>query len=95
MTVRSPGLGRQKGHTEFYRGREYTVDFLPKIKLEMVVADEIADKAMSRSSLRPAPARSATARSSSRMSMKPSAFATTSAAKPPSDSASTLAQCPV
>lgn len=38
------GHGRQKGHTEFYRGREYTVDLLPKIKLEMVVADEMVDK---------------------------------------------------
>lgn len=38
------GHGRQKGHTEFYRGREYTVDLLPKIKLEIVVADEIVDK---------------------------------------------------
>ena len=38
------GHGRQKGHTEFYRGREYTVDLLPKIKLEIVVADDIVDK---------------------------------------------------
>ncbi|MCP5516162.1 MAG: P-II family nitrogen regulator [Verrucomicrobiales bacterium] len=34
------GFGRQKGHTEIYRGSEYTVDFLPKIKLEMVLADD-------------------------------------------------------
>lgn len=40
------GHGRQKGHTEFYRGREYTVDLLPKIKLEMVLADELIDKAV-------------------------------------------------
>lgn len=40
------GHGRQKGHTEFYRGREYTVDLLPKIKLEMVIADEMVDKAV-------------------------------------------------
>ena len=38
------GHGRQKGHTEFYRGREYTVDLLPKVKLEMVVADTMKDK---------------------------------------------------
>jgi nitrogen regulatory protein P-II 1 len=45
MTIlEARGHGRQKGHTEFYRGREYTVDLLPKIKLEMVVADEMADK---------------------------------------------------
>ncbi|MDC0268102.1 P-II family nitrogen regulator [bacterium] len=41
MTVSEvKGFGRQKGHTEIYRGSEYTVDFLPKIKLEIVVADE-------------------------------------------------------
>src|SRR5919205_1683868 len=39
------GHGRQKGHTEFYRGREYTVDLIPKIKLEMVLADEMVEKA--------------------------------------------------
>ena len=40
------GFGRQKGHTELYRGGEYTVDFLPKIKVELVVSDELADKAV-------------------------------------------------
>ena len=38
------GFGRQKGHTELYRGAEYVVDFLPKVKLEVVVADGIADR---------------------------------------------------
>src|SRR5262249_19081043 len=38
------GFGRQKGHTEMYRGGEYTVDFLPKIKVEVVVPDHLADK---------------------------------------------------
>jgi len=38
------GYGRQKGHTELYRGSEYQIDFLPKIKLEVVVADGMADK---------------------------------------------------
>src|ERR1017187_255075 len=38
------GHGRQKGHTEVYRGREYTVDLIPKIKIEMVLADEMVDK---------------------------------------------------
>ena len=38
------GFGRQKGHTELYRGAEYVVDFLPKIKLEIVVTDELVDK---------------------------------------------------
>ncbi|MBV8630105.1 MAG: P-II family nitrogen regulator [Silvibacterium sp.] len=46
MTIlEARGHGRQKGHTEFYRGREYTVDLLPKVKLEIVVSDELVDKA--------------------------------------------------
>jgi len=45
MTVlEARGHGRQKGHTEFYRGREYTVDLIPKIKLELVLADDMVDK---------------------------------------------------
>ena len=40
------GHGRQKGHTEFYRGREYTVDLIPKIKLELVLPDAIVQKAV-------------------------------------------------
>jgi nitrogen regulatory protein PII len=45
MTVTEvKGFGRQKGHTEIYRGSEYTVDFLPKVKLEIVVADDIVTK---------------------------------------------------
>ncbi|HWA25880.1 MAG TPA: P-II family nitrogen regulator [Lacunisphaera sp.] len=45
MTVTEvKGFGRQKGHTEIYRGSEYTVDFLPKIKVELVVSDEMKDK---------------------------------------------------
>jgi nitrogen regulatory protein P-II 1 len=47
MTIlEARGHGRQKGHTEFYRGREYTVDLLPKIKIETVVADELLEKAV-------------------------------------------------
>ena len=38
------GFGRQKGHTEVYRGAEYVVDFIPKIKIELVVADDLVDK---------------------------------------------------
>jgi nitrogen regulatory protein P-II 1 len=46
MTVSEvKGFGRQKGHTEIYRGSEYTVDFLPKIKIEVVLADSIVEKA--------------------------------------------------
>jgi nitrogen regulatory protein PII len=41
------GFGRQKGHTEIYRGSEYTVDFLPKVKLEIVVEDDAADEVVS------------------------------------------------
>ena len=40
------GFGRQKGHTELYRGAEYVVDFLPKVKLEIALADEEVDKAI-------------------------------------------------
>src|SRR5207247_11479414 len=47
MTVSEvKGFGRQKGHTEIYRGSEYTVDFLPKIKLEVVVSDKQLDNAV-------------------------------------------------
>jgi nitrogen regulatory protein P-II 1 len=45
MTIfEARGHGRQKGHTEFYRGREYAVDLLPKVKFELVVSDEMKDK---------------------------------------------------
>jgi nitrogen regulatory protein P-II 1 len=40
------GFGRQKGHTELYRGAEYVVDFLPKVKIEIVLADETVDQAV-------------------------------------------------
>ena len=40
------GHGRQKGHTEFYRGREYTVDLIPKIKVELVLTDAMVEKAV-------------------------------------------------
>ena len=47
MTVTEvKGFGRQKGHTELYRGAEYVVDFLPKIKIEIAVSDELVDKAV-------------------------------------------------
>jgi nitrogen regulatory protein P-II 1 len=47
MTVTEvKGFGRQKGHTEIYRGSEYTVDFLPKIKLELVIADGVVSQAV-------------------------------------------------
>ncbi len=40
------GFGRQKGHTELYRGAEYVVDFLPKVKIEVVLADDMVEKAV-------------------------------------------------
>lgn len=47
MTVSEvKGFGRQKGHTEIYRGSEYSVDFLPKVKIEVAVAEELAGKAI-------------------------------------------------
>ena len=47
MTIlEARGHGRQKGHTEFYRGREYSVDLLPKVKLELVVSDEMLEPAL-------------------------------------------------
>ena len=47
MTVTDvKGFGRQKGHTEIYRGSEYTVDFLPKVKLEIALSDELVAKAI-------------------------------------------------
>ena len=47
MTVSEvKGFGRQKGHTEIYRGTEYTVDFLPKLKLDIVVADAVVQQAI-------------------------------------------------
>ena len=44
--LEAKGFGRQKGHTELYRGAEYVVDFLPKVKIEIVLADEMADAAI-------------------------------------------------
>ncbi len=44
--IEAKGFGRQKGHTELYRGAEYIVDFLPKVKLEVVVTDQLLPKAL-------------------------------------------------
>jgi nitrogen regulatory protein P-II 1 len=72
MTVlEAKGYGRQKGHTELYRGAEYVVDFLPKIKIEVVVEDDQLDRALEAiARRRPHRAASATARSSSRRSLE-------------------------
>jgi hypothetical protein len=58
------GYGRQKGHTEIYRGAEYTISFMPKLKIEVGLADDRVDDASAQSPAPPAPARSAMARSS-------------------------------
>ncbi len=44
--VEAKGFGRQKGHTELYRGAEYVVDFLPKIKIDLVLADDMVEQAL-------------------------------------------------
>jgi nitrogen regulatory protein P-II 1 len=44
--IEAKGFGRQKGHTELYRGAEYVVDFLPKVKIEVVVADDMLEQAV-------------------------------------------------
>ena len=64
-TTEVKGFGRQKGHTELYRGAEYVVDFLPKVKLEIAVADDQVEPLSRPSSRPPARARSVTARFSS------------------------------
>ena len=43
--IEAKGFGRQKGHTELYRGAEYVVDFLPKVKIELIIEDEMVEKA--------------------------------------------------
>lgn len=44
--IEAKGFGRQKGHTELYRGAEYVVDFLPKVKIEVVLSDDMLEKAI-------------------------------------------------
>ena len=44
--IEAKGFGRQKGHTELYRGAEYVVDFLPKVKIEIILADDLVDSAV-------------------------------------------------
>ncbi|MFJ5370491.1 P-II family nitrogen regulator [Bosea sp. CER48] len=44
--LEAKGFGRQKGHTELYRGAEYVVDFLPKVKIEIILADDMVDRAI-------------------------------------------------
>ena len=44
--IEAKGFGRQKGHTELYRGAEYVVDFLPKVKIELIIEDSLAERAI-------------------------------------------------
>ena len=86
MTVSEvKGFGRQKGHTEIYRGSEYKVDFLPKIKIEIVLPDGRVEAPCGHCRLRPRPARSATGKFSFPMSKKSSASARTKKATPRSN----------
>ena len=66
------GFGRQKGHTELYRGAEYVVDFLPKVKIEICWATRWSKKPSRRSAAQPRPGASGTEKSSSRISKKQS-----------------------
>ncbi len=76
------GFGRQKGHTEVYRGAEYVIDFLPKVKIEVVVDDALAGaRGRGDPARRAVPTRSATARSSSPPSRRRCASAPASAAR--------------
>jgi nitrogen regulatory protein PII len=78
------GFGRQKGHTELYRGAEYVVDFLPKVKIEVVCPTTLVEKAVEAIRKPRRPAASATARSSSPTSRRPSASAPAKPATTPS-----------
>src|SRR5690348_18073334 len=64
------GYGRQKGHMEIYRGAEYAINFLPKVRVEVVVSSEQADQVVEAIGNAARPGRSATARSSSRRSSR-------------------------
>ena len=69
------GFGRQKGHTELYRGAEYVVDFLPKVKIEVVMEETLVERAVEAIQQAATPAGSATARFLSRRSTRRSASA--------------------
>ena len=76
------GHGRQKGHTETYRGQEYKVDLLPKVKLEMIVPDARVRQVVEAITAPRDRERSATERSSSPPSTRPSGFATAKRERP-------------
>ena len=70
--LEAKGFGRQKGHTELYRGAEYVVDFLPKVKIEVVVEESLSERVVDAIQQAAQTAVSAMERSSSRRSTKPS-----------------------
>ena len=73
--VEVKGFGRQKGHTELYRGAEYVIDFLPKVKVEVVVEDSLVENVIEAIENAAAPAVSVTARSSCSTCTRPSGSA--------------------
>ena len=83
MVSEVKGYGRQSGHTEIYRGAEYVVNFVPKVKLELVVTDAAARRSSRPSPPPPRPARSATARSSCSTSSRRCGSAPAKPAKKP------------
>ena len=86
MTVtEAKGYGRQKGHTEIYRGAEYKIDFAPKVKIEVAMDDAELSPSSRRSGAPPRPERSATARFRPRAARRPSASGPARAAPTPSD----------
>ncbi len=94
MTILRPGPWTAEGPTEFYRGREYSVDLLPKVKLEIVVSDEMVEKAIQAIVDGGADRqRSAMARSSCRRSMRRSGYGTMSGRDRACKSAARYLQC--
>ena len=83
--IEAKGFGRQKGHTELYRGAEYVVDFLPKVKIEVVLADEMLDKAVEAIQKAAKTGRIGDGRSSSPTWRRRSAFAPARPAATPSE----------
>jgi len=79
------GFGRQKGHTELYRGSEYTIDFLPKVKIELVVPDALVDKVVAAVAAAARTGSIGDGKSSSSPWARPSASAPAKRANPPSN----------
>ena len=93
--VEAKGFGRQKGHTELYRGAEYVVDFLPKVKIEVVCDDAVLERAVEAIITPPARDASATARSSSPRSRTSFASVPVNAARTRSSTQQKIASDPL